>query len=232
MTTRIDVLDTDGALREAEAAIAGDTRASFLRKAAVGGGAALTSGAILGMLPELATAAKPSKKNDIAILNFALTLEYLERDFYLEAVGGGALSGDVLGFAQLVAAHESTHVIALRKTITSLGGRGVAHPKFNFMGTTGDQQKFLATSFVLENTGVHAYLGQAGNLKSKALLKTAAAIVTVEARHAAAVAGLIGQKPYDLTGAGFNYTPQGAFDTAWSKKRVLKNVGKTGFIVS
>ena len=54
---------------------------------------------------------------------------------------------------------------------------------------------------------MHAYLGHAGNLKSRALLKTAAAIVKVEARHAAAVAGLIGQKPYDLTGAGFNYTP-------------------------
>ena len=124
MTTRIDVLDTDGALREAEAAIAGDTRASFLRKAAVGGGAALTSGAVLGMLPELAAAAKPSKKNDIAILNFALTLEFLERDFYLEAIAAGALTGDVLGFAQLVAAHESTHVTALAATIKKLGRQG------------------------------------------------------------------------------------------------------------
>jgi len=101
------------------------------------------------MLPELAAAAKPSKKNDIAILNFALTLEFLERDFYLEAIAAGALTGDVLGFAQLVAAHESTHVTALAATIKKLGGKAVKKPAFNFMGTTGDQQKFLATSFVL-----------------------------------------------------------------------------------
>ncbi|MEA2170963.1 MAG: hypothetical protein QOF76_4263, partial [Solirubrobacteraceae bacterium] len=91
--------------------------------------------------------------------------------------------------------------------------------------------KFLETAFVLENTGVHAYLGQAGNLKSKALLAAAASIVTIEARHAAAIAALIGDKPYDLSGTGHSYTPDGAFDTPFSKKKVLKAVGATGFIV-
>jgi rubrerythrin len=221
----IEILDRDGALREGEAAVAGDTRSAFFRKAAVGGGAVLTSGAFMGMLPELA-AAKPSKKQDLAILNFALTLEYLEATFYTEASG---LSGDASTFATLVAAHENTHVTALKKTIKSLGGKPVAKPEFDFMGTNQEQAKFISTAFVLENTGVHAYLGQAGNLKSKALLAAAASIVTVEARHAAAIATIYNDSPYsDKT--TYSITPDGAFDVAYSKKKILKAVGDTGFI--
>src|SRR3954452_9855910 len=96
----IETVDADGAVREAEESVAGDTRAAFFRKAAIGGGAVLGSGAILGMLPELA-AAKPSKKQDVAILNYALTLEYLETAFYQQAAAAGTLTGDPLAFAKL-----------------------------------------------------------------------------------------------------------------------------------
>jgi hypothetical protein len=224
----IESVDTDGAIRETEAAVAGDTRAAFFRKAAVGGGAVLGSGAIMGMLPELA-AAKPSKKQDLAILNYALTLEYLEAAFYREAVNNNVLTGSTLFFAQLVAAHEETHVKALKATIKSLKGKAVAKPSFDFQGTTADEKKFISTAFVLENTGVHAYLGQAGNLKSKALLAAAASIVTVEARHASAIAMIQGAAALDDKGDG-SITPDGAFDTAFSKKKILKAVGATGFI--
>jgi hypothetical protein len=223
----IESVDTDGAIREAEEAVAGDTRAAFFRKAAIGGGAVLGSSAIMGMLPELASA-KPSKKQDLAILNFALTLEYLEATFYAEASKSGALSGDALAFAQIVADHEKSHVSALRQTINSLNGSPVKKPTFDFMGTTGNQGKFIATAFVLENTGVTAYLGQAGNLKSKALLAAAASIVTIEARHAAAIAVIQGSAPY-VAGKG-SITPDGAFDRAYSKNKILKAVGATGFI--
>ncbi|MEA2125167.1 MAG: hypothetical protein QOI80_1949 [Solirubrobacteraceae bacterium] len=208
--------------------VAGGTRSVFLRKAAVGSGAVLTSGAIMGMLPELA-AAKPSKKQDLAILNFALTLEYLEAAFYKGAVDGGTLTGDAAAFASLVAAHEATHVSALKKTIRSLGGKPVKSPEFDFMGTNTDPAKFVDTAFVLENTGVHAYLGQAGRLKSKALLAAAASIVTIEARHAAAIAAIKATSPY-ADKSDFGITPDGAFDVPFSKHKVLKAVKGTGFI--
>jgi len=227
-TLSIPAVDADGGMPEAEAAVAGDTRAAFLRKAAVGGGAVLGSGAFLAMLPELA-AAKPSKAQDLKILNYALTLEYLEAAFYKGAVQSDAISGDALEFATLVADHEATHVSALRKTIKSLGGKPVKSPTFDFKGSNEDQATFLATAFVLENTGVRAYLGQAGRLKSKALLGAAASIVTVEARHAGAVAVLLAQSPY--AGAK-SITPSGAFDRSSSMKTILKQVGATGFITA
>jgi hypothetical protein len=225
-TFDLAAVDADGAIRDHEEAVAGDTRAAFFRKAAIGGGAVLGSGAIMGMLPELA-AAKPSKKQDLKILNYALTLEYLEAAFYNEAVASGALSGDALAFAKLVAAHENTHVKALRATIKSLHGKPVASPTFDFKGSNRQQGSFIATAFVLENTGVHAYLGQAGRLKSPALLGAAASIVTVEARHASAAAILQGKAPYDGTSS---ITPDGAFDTPRSMSKILKAVGDTGFI--
>ncbi len=224
----IEQLDVDGAIREADAAVAGDTRASFFRKAAVGGGAVLTSGAIMGMLPDMAAAAKPSRKNDLKILNFALTLEYLEAAFYKEAIQKNALSGDVLALTKLVADHEVTHVSALRGAIKQAGAKPVQKPEFDFMDTTGEEKLFLDTSYDLENTGIHAYLGQAGNLKSKKYLGTAATIVTIEARHAAAFATLRGDSPFDV--AGNSITPAGAFDRGFSKKHILKIVGDTNFI--
>ena len=221
-------VDADGAVREAEEAVAGDTRAAFFRKAAIGGGTVLGGSAILGMLPELAIG-KPSKKQDLAILNFALTLEYLEAEFYALAVKhGSGFGAQARNLAATIAGHEAAHVQALRNTIKSLGGKPVAKPTFDFKHTTRQRSTFLQTAYVLENTGVHAYLGQAGNLKSKALLAAAASIVTIEARHASAVATLADRTPYHDKGVGI--TPDGAFDTPLSKGAVLAAVGKTGFI--
>jgi rubrerythrin len=223
----IETLDVDGAIRDADERVAGDTRAAFFRKAAVGGGTALTAGAFMGMLPDLASA-KPSKKQDLEILNYALTLEYLEAAFYTEAKN---LTGEANAFANIVGAHERTHVKALKKTIRSLGGKPVAKPEFDFKGSNEEQGAFVQTALVLENTGVHAYHGQVPRLKSKALLVVAAEIATVEARHAAAIATILGDQPY-ADKSDTSITPDGAFDVPWSMKRVLKAVGDTGFIKS
>ncbi len=224
----LDTLDHDHAIRDAAAEVEGDTRGAFLRKTALGGGALLSSGAIMGLLPEIASA-KPSKKRDTDILNFALTLEFLEAAFYKEVLSKNVLTGDVLALTRLVADHEATHVSALKAAVKNNGGHPVPKPTFDFGNTTGDQTTYLATAYVLENTGVHAYLGQATKLKSKALLKAAASIVTIEARHASAFAILVGDTPYDVSGN--SVSPSGAFDRGFSKKHILRLVGDTKFIV-
>ncbi len=223
----LNVVDTDGAVREAEAAVATDTRAQFFRKAAVTGGALGSAAFFTGMLPAIADA-KPSKRQDVAILKYALTLEYLEAEFYEEAVRDGGLSGPALDAARLLAGHEATHVTALRQTLRSVGASVPGKPSFDFQGTNkGD--KFIPTALVLENTGVRAYLGQAGRLKSKKLLAAAASIVTIEARHAAAIAVLVNNNAFG-DGTDNSITPYGAFDRASSMKKILNEVGDTGFI--
>ncbi len=220
----LEEIDVDGAIREGAEEVAGDTRLSFLRKGALAGGAALSGGAILsGLLPSMAgaTGAPPSAfgMGDIGILNFALTLEYLERAFYNEATSKDQISdAKTRLFLRTVTRDERAHVAFLKK---GLGKAAVKEPKFNFHGTTGDQHMFQQTAYVLENTGVHAYLGQAGNIKTPAYLLAAASIVTIEARHSGAIASIIGKK----------IAPSGPFDTGLPASAILKAVKGTKFIV-
>ena len=117
----LEAVDTDGAIREAAEEVAGDTRLSFLRKGAVAGGAALGGGAILSALVPGAAFAKgaPPKsfgKGDIGILNFALTLEYLERAFYNEATAKGKITDPKTAtFLKVVTHDERKHVEFLKK---------------------------------------------------------------------------------------------------------------------
>ncbi len=212
----LEELDQDGAIQEAIAEVAGDSRGAFLRKAAVGGGTILGGSALLGALPSLASAGVA--KSDVAILNFALTLEYLEAAFYAEAVSKGRFSGEVGKFASIVSKHETAHVAFLKG---ALGKAAVPKPKFNFKDTTTNEAKFKATAQVLEDTGVAAYLGQVGLIKSKKILGAAGSILPIEARHAGWIRNING-----VPGA-----PK-AFEIAKTKKQILAAVKATGFIVS
>jgi len=211
----LDVLDADGAIQETAEKLDEATRASFLRKAGVGAGAVLGGGALMGLLPSVASAGVP--KSDVAILNYALTLEYVEAAFYTEAVAKGQFRGKVGTFAKVVKAHEVAHVAALKG---ALGSAAVKKPKFDFQGTTTNLAKFKATAQVLEDTGVAAYLGQVGNIKSKAILLAAGSILPVEARHAGWIRDLNG-----TVGA------PAAFEKSKSMQQVLAAVKGTGFIV-
>jgi Ferritin-like domain len=219
----LDELDRDGAIRETAETVDGDTRGAFLRKAGVGLGAVVAGGAFAGSLPSLAGAAG-IPASDVAILNFALTLEYLEAAFYAEAVRNRKLSGETLRFARVVASHENAHVQFLKKV---LGTKAVPRPRFDFKGTTADQAKFQATADVLENTGVHAYLGQVANIKAKPVLVGAGRILPVEARHAAWIRDIRFRG-----GTSVQTTPAPAgFEDGFSKAKILQIVNSTGFIV-
>jgi Ferritin-like domain len=226
-------IDVDGAVSEArEAAIdglpTGDTRASFLRKSAVAGGAAVSGGALLGAFAPSALAAgggwppKSFGKGDIGILNYALTLEYLEAAFYNGATAANmSLSAQTAAFLKVVTTDENAHVKFLKK---ALGSKAAKEPKFNFKGANTSPEMFMKTSQVLENTGVHAYSGQALNIKSAAYVKAAISILTIEARHASVI-GLLN----DPTGEMI--APNGPFDTPLTAAAVLSAVKGTGFIV-
>ena len=209
----LDQVDRDGAIREALDAVGDDSRAGFLKKSMLATGGIVGGGAILGAM---ATPAHAATANDVSILNFALTLEYLEAEFYTEAVAMGALSGEVLDFARIVAAHERAHVSFLKK---ALGTAAVAKPSFNFKGTTENTAKFKATAQVLEDTGVKAYAGQAPLVDSNAVLAAALSVHSVEARHASWIRHINGTSPAPV-----------AFDKPATKSQILAAVAGTGFI--
>jgi len=215
LTFSLEEVDKDGAIAEAMDTLEkfADSRAGFLKKAALATGGVLGGGAALGALAAPAGAATAG---DVTILNYALTLEYLEAAFYTEAGRMGVLNGELAAFARVVGQHERAHVSALKK---ALGSAAVASPTFDFKGTTEDANAFAATAQVLEDTGVMAYAGQAPLVDSNAVLGAALAIHTVEARHASWIRHINGAPP----------APK-AFDQSKSMQQVLAAVGKTGFI--
>ena len=195
------------------------TRAAFLRKAGVFGGSIVAGSAGLGALPALASA--KSKSQNLAILNFALTLEYLEAAFYKEAVRTSGTKGTAKRLTLKLATDEAARVKFLKG---ALGRNAVKSPKFNFRGTNHGSKKFLATAFALENEGVQAYSGQGPRLQNVDYVKAAISILTIEARHAGAIAlingGVSGKK---------GITPNGAFDKPKKAHTVLNDVNSLKF---
>jgi rubrerythrin len=134
-------------------------------------------------------------ENDVDVLNYALTLEYLEAEFYRQGNSAGLLSGKEKQYLEKVQVDEESHVATIRATIEKLGGAPVAAPGVDFADAFDSREKFLTTAHVFENTGVGAYLGAAGFIKDKMILAAAAGIFGVEARHAAIVGNLLGLDP-------------------------------------
>jgi len=219
----LDLVDQDGAIREAYEE--GFSRSALFRRAVVGGGTFVAGGLLVGGLPRVALG-KPSAAQDGKILNFALLLEYLESEFYVDAVNKGALLLEprLLSFAMTVRDHELAHVEFLRQ---ALGGAAIAKPAFDFKGTTEDAEKFAATALVLEDTGVAAYNGQGPRLRARTL-PAAAQIVSVEARHAAWIRHIVHGPGY--AGGKKTHPAPAAFDRALSKSKVEAAVAATGFI--
>lgn len=175
--------------------------------------------------------------NDIDVLNYALTLEHLEAAFYVqgvEAFSDGDISEYLInqGFGPAVATdayarivdvrdHEVTHVETLISVIQSLGGQPIPSCVFDFSAAYGDVATFLATSQVLEDTGVRAYTGALALIVSADLQTAGATIATVEARHASYFRTLTQVNPFPA-----------AFDTPESPASIINQVLATGFVVS
>ena len=166
------------------------SRSDVLMKGVLAAGAVYGLGAIG---PFLRSSFAQSGGGDVEILNFALTLEFLEAAFYDEAKSRAKASGELMSLIDLIAEDEAQHVEALESTIRQLGGKPVAAPKVAF--PYSDTQGFLELAQTFEDTGVSAYNGAAPAIKSKDVLAAAGGIVQVEARHAAAIRLQNGESP-------------------------------------
>jgi rubrerythrin len=203
-------IDRDGALEEALAGLHGSTRAGLLRGALLGGAALLAAAA--------GPAEAAGRDADVAILNYALSLEYVQDSFYGEVERIGSLSGKLAEQARVVAAHERAHVKAFRET---LGHRAIKRPRFDFKGATEDPERFRQTAVAFEDLAVAAYKGQAPRIRRRAYLVSALAIHTVEARHAAWIRRLANIQP-----------AASAFDEPRSKASTERIVAATHFTVA
>lgn len=142
---------------------------------------------------------QPEFEDDVAILNYALTLEYLEARFYregLDNIGEEALcnckaleedsylADRVYDELRTVQEHEESHVETLVSTIESLGGEPIEEPEFDFGLAVEYPMAFLGTAAQLEDIGVSAYAGAAPSIENEDLVAPALGIHSVEARHA------------------------------------------------
>ncbi|WP_054584732.1 ferritin-like domain-containing protein [Halolamina pelagica] len=213
------------------------SRRGFLTRSALAGGAllALGGGAGVALADEHAPTEAPEAAfddvdgTDVDVLNYALSLEHLERSLYaagLEAFDEEAfLEADALsaydegtreavyGYVGTMAEHETQHVSALGQAVELLGGEPAAPAEYNFeFETVGE---FLSLAAVIENTGVAAYAGAAPFVESPDLLSVALSIHSVEARHAAVLNSMTGSSPFP-----------DAFDAASSQSEVMDAVSQ------
>ena len=151
-------------------------------------------------------------KGDVGILNYALTLEYLETAFYADVVKSGLFKGADLETIRKFGAEEAEHVEALTAAVKQLGGKPAPEPKAEF--PLKSAKSVLELAATVENLGAAAYLGQAPNIQSPEVLASALAIHSVEGRHAATLNTLLGE----------SITPDGAFAKPADVKTVLKSV--------
>lgn len=186
----------------------GQERSDFLLKGALAAGAIFGLGAIS---PFVRNAVAGSGMGDVEILNYALTLEYLESAFYREGLKKAGATGDLKELLKTISTDEDAHVKALSQTVKDLGGKPVKAPKVAF--EYADTSAFTALAETIENVGVSAYNGVAPEIKSKDVLTAAGSIVQVEARHAAAIALSNGSNP----------APD-AFEPTMTQEQVLKAV--------
>ena len=209
----LEEIDRDGALTEAIAELAGETRAGFLRKAALGGAA---------MLATLATPAPASARlTDVGILNFGLRFERLQATFYTQAEEMGTI--DTMAerkrlWAQTLGAHERAHVRIIKKV---LGRHAEPRPTFDFGTANETDAKFTRTAVAMEDLTVALLGGVTPMVNDRRLTAALFGLLTVEARHAAWARHIVGATP----------SPK-AFDTPRTLDSVAATISRTRFIAA
>jgi rubrerythrin len=213
MTLTLEQLDRDEALLESIAILHGDSRADFLRKAAIG------SAAMLAALAAPARAA--AAVGDVEILNFGLRFERLQATFYTQAdeLGTiGKMSARRRHWAEVLGAHERAHVRILKKI---LGHRAGKRPFFDFHGITETGDSFTRTAVAMEDLTVALLSGVTPRMQDRRLVAALFGLLTTEARHAAWARNIL------------NTTPAArSFDEPRSLDSVAGTISRTHFIAA
>lgn len=207
----LEELDRDGALTEVIADLHGDSRAGFLRKAALG------SAALLGALAEPPAAV--AQGNEVTILNYGLGFEYLQSTFYTETDRVGTIARmdeRSATWARTLGAHERAHVAILEQV---LGGKAIKKPSFDFGGATETQERFTRTAVAMEDLTVALLTGQIPRIRTPALVAAFFSLLTVEARHAAWARRIAGFRPVGK-----------ALDQPKTLDQVERVIASTGFV--
>lgn len=195
------------------------TRRWFLKGSLAAGAGALALTAVNGsFLAPAALAAPAPLDNDLDILNYALTLEFLEAAAYKAINDAGILSGRAATYFQAFGAHEQAHVDAVRSTVQKLGGTPVSPPAggYNFSSVPQDQAGVVKFFQMVESVGASAYLGAAPSIQNADVLSAALSIHAVEAEHTSALA--------DLVAPGTNLFAPEAFATPRTPAEVMQIV--------
>ena len=172
--------------------VKGMTRESFLMRGTI---AAAGVYGLSTVGPFVRQAMAQGDGGDLDILNYALTLEFLEGAFYTQAVKDTkGLSGDAKEVATTLRDNELEHVDALTATIKDLGGTPVKAPGVDFGEAFASQDSFLELAQTFEDLGVGAYNGAGPMIKSTEVLAAAGSIVQVEGRHAGVIRLLRGEQ--------------------------------------
>jgi hypothetical protein len=208
----LEQLDRDGAIQEGISELYGSTRADFLRKAVLGGGALI---AALSVPPQVKAAAA----SDVRIFQFALNFEYLQSSFYTETDRLGtidAMPPRKAVWARTLGAHERAHVAIIKNVLGPAAGK---RPFFNFRGNTETEDRFTRTAVAMEDLTTALLTGLTPKLQDRGLAAAAFSLMTVEARHAAWARHLVGVVPV-----------ASAFDEPKSLDGVDRIVASTRFI--
>jgi hypothetical protein len=213
MTLTLEQIDQDEALLESIAILHGETRAGFLRKAALG------SAGLLAALAQPVQAA--DEVTDVDILNFGLRFERLQATFYTEADEVGTIhkmTARKQRWAEVLGAHERAHVRILKKI---LGDRAGKRPFFDFHGVTETDERFTRTAVAMEDLTVALLSGVTPRVHDRRLTAALFGLLTTEARHAAWARNIVGTTPAAQS-----------FDHARSLSSVRGTVTRTHFIAA
>ena len=137
-----------------------------------------------------------TQEGDAGIFNFALTLEFLERDFYQMALDAGVLSGQALSVVINLRDHEQAHADFISTALQGAGATPAPKPQFTFPpDALASQDSVIQLASVLEPTGVGAYLGAGPMIQNPDFLEAAGTIAGVEGDHVVAIKNLQGVVP-------------------------------------